>query len=531
MKILALVKAEFLKHYTVKKLLLFTILLLIAVIGLVELSYFFTTGKYMYSYDASGSWFETQYDELSKKEHLTLEEQYDLYSAKVGIPIYDYFEENHVLNRDWRIEIALKMQDLINQNYAITLFLDNRNDEAITSICKLNKTYYENHFESVINHICEIDDVTGLYQENQKLISQYRYLLEQDQFYLYVQYLMDSGYLFEDDIELVKVIVSQKVEDMEDFRALNYMQSQELPIINSSDDLCRENAFANSGYKGSFADCVSYNRYYRKLKDDTEKQKAILLYSTEHHIPHDLVYDKTTFYGSQIYDYWTSKSAVNLIFHLSLVVLLLVAITSSGIVSKEHSSGTIKNLITAPVKRWKILLSKFIYLILHMYILWFIALILLSLYAGFRYGFGDLISPKLVYFNGKVIEINYHLYLLKDMFLASIPMIGFLSILFFLSTVTLHTSLTTSVMTVCCILPVIFYYLCNNFNHIFLFLTKTPFMYFDYGFIFGKSEFYTNILKYTDMNFNYGIVLSVVMILILYLVSTFVYHRRDIQNR
>lgn len=531
MKILALIKAEFLKHYTVKKMLFFTVILLISVIGIVEFSHLVITAKYMSPYGGSSFWLKTRYDELSKKEHLTLEEQYDFYSSKVGIPIYDYFEENNVLNRDWRIEIALNMQALLTQNYLITLFLDNRENEVITSICKLDKTYYDNYFEGSLHHLCEIDNVAELYQENQKLISQYRYLLEQNQFYLYVQYLMDIGMLLEDEVEVAKLIVSQKVENMEDFRALNYMQYRDLPFLEPSDWSCKEDEFVNSGYRYSFADCASYARYYQKLKVDTDKQKAILLYSIEHQIPHDLVYDKTTFYGNQSYDYWTSKSAGNLIFHLSLVVLLLVGVTSSGIVSKEHSSGTIKNLITAPVKRWKILLSKFVYLILHMYILWFIALILLSFYAGLRYGFSDLISPKLVYFNGKVIEVNYYLYLLKDMFLASIPMIGFLSILFSLSTVTLHTSLTTSVMTVCCILPVIFYYLCNNFNHMFLFLTKTPFMYFDYGFIFGKSEFYTNILKYVDINFNYGILLSIVMTLILYLISTFIYSHRDIQNR
>lgn len=41
-------------------------------------------------------------------------------------------------------------------------------------------------------------------------------------------------------------------------------------------------------------------------------------------------------------------------------VLLLTVIVAAGIVASEFSQGTIKMLLTRPVKRWKILLSKFI---------------------------------------------------------------------------------------------------------------------------------------------------------------------------
>lgn len=42
------------------------------------------------------------------------------------------------------------------------------------------------------------------------------------------------------------------------------------------------------------------------------------------------------------------------------IVLLLTVIVAAGIVASEFSQGTIKMLLTRPVKRWKILLSKFI---------------------------------------------------------------------------------------------------------------------------------------------------------------------------
>ncbi|WP_432362458.1 ABC transporter permease [Sporosarcina sp. UB5] len=45
---------------------------------------------------------------------------------------------------------------------------------------------------------------------------------------------------------------------------------------------------------------------------------------------------------------------------LGSTVLLLTVIVAAGIVASEFSQGTIKMLLTRPVKRWKILLSKFL---------------------------------------------------------------------------------------------------------------------------------------------------------------------------
>ncbi|MGZ4107180.1 MAG: ABC transporter permease, partial [Tumebacillaceae bacterium] len=44
---------------------------------------------------------------------------------------------------------------------------------------------------------------------------------------------------------------------------------------------------------------------------------------------------------------------------ISLFLPLLVIVVASDIVSTEHTDGTIKLLLTRPVKRWKILMSKY----------------------------------------------------------------------------------------------------------------------------------------------------------------------------
>ncbi len=503
-----------------------TLILFICSVGLVELNDFYVNSTKGIDYGDDLEYVQSQYELLSQKENKSLEEEYQLYDFKVRKEIYQYLKDKNVKSRDWKAELIHgQFLRLLDEHYILKLFLEHREDDDVQAICKLDKTYWENSFEATINHYCKKTDVEleTEYDQNEKEIALYSELLKEDKFYLYVQY---SNNYFEDE-EMYKLVVNHKIESMEDFKALNYMQ---YPFA-IYEELKSEEDFNRGAANDWFSTYQDYIRYETKHIKDEKAEQAIILYSTKYNIKHDLVFDDTYYdSGATMYSYVTGKTAVNLIFHFSLIVILLVGVTSGGIISKEHSSGTIKNLITAPIKRWKILLSKFIYLILHMYIIWLLALVVLSLYAGIRYGFGDLLSPKLVYWNGKVVEVNYYLYLLKDMFLASIPVIACLSILFFLSTITLNTPVATSVTTIFGILPLILWYLCSNMSSIFLPLTKTPFLYFDCGFIFGKQEFYMDLLKKTDINLNYGIIVSLITIVIFYGISNIVYLRRDIKN-
>ena len=163
-----------------------------------------------------------------------------------------------------------------------------------------------------------------------------------------------------------------------------------------------------------------------------------------------------------------------------------------------------------------------------MYLVWLIGLLIISLISGFKFGFNDLFDPKLIVSSGKVIEINYYLYIIKNIFIASIPIICFLSILFFLSTVFLHTSLTVGVTSVLGIISP-FMWLMNmtgNFKQI----VYTPLWYFDLGFIFNNSEHYIESLRKVSYSLQEGFNISILITLILYIISNIVYIKRDIKN-
>ena len=76
-----------------------------------------------------------------------------------------------------------------------------------------------------------------------------------------------------------------------------------------------------------------------------------------------------------------------------LFLPLLIIMLSADMVSGESSSGTIKLLLVRNVPRWKILLSKYLTLIILEVIVLFFAFVLSVIISGFFFGFGGWFAP------------------------------------------------------------------------------------------------------------------------------------------
>lgn len=83
---------------------------------------------------------------------------------------------------------------------------------------------------------------------------------------------------------------------------------------------------------------------------------------------------------------------------ISLFLPLLVVVVASDIVSSEHSQGTIKLLLTRPVRRWKVLLSKYVALLLALSLILLITGILAYFISGIVFGYGGWDMPVLTGF-------------------------------------------------------------------------------------------------------------------------------------
>ncbi|MGE8205906.1 ABC transporter permease subunit [Heyndrickxia sp. NPDC080065] len=97
---------------------------------------------------------------------------------------------------------------------------------------------------------------------------------------------------------------------------------------------------------------------------------------------------------------------------IGLLLPLLVMVVAADLVSSEASGGTIKLLLTRPVKRWKILLSKYIAMLYSISFIVLCVAILAFLISGIVFGYGGWSMPMLTGFSTRgdeLITSNVHL--------------------------------------------------------------------------------------------------------------------------
>lgn len=92
---------------------------------------------------------------------------------------------------------------------------------------------------------------------------------------------------------------------------------------------------------------------------------------------------------------------------ISLFIPLIIMVIAADIVSSEFSSGTIKLLLTRPVSRWKILMSKLITLIFFVSLIVFATGLMSYLISGLVFGFGGWDMPVFIGFKTTGTEVDY----------------------------------------------------------------------------------------------------------------------------
>jgi ABC-2 type transport system permease protein len=90
---------------------------------------------------------------------------------------------------------------------------------------------------------------------------------------------------------------------------------------------------------------------------------------------------------------------------ITLFLPLMVMVIAADLVSSERSAGTIKLLLTRPVKRWKILLSKYFALILSVSIIIFMYGLLSYIISGIVFGYKGWSAPILTGFTSEAGEL------------------------------------------------------------------------------------------------------------------------------
>ncbi|WML40668.1 ABC transporter permease [Neobacillus sp. OS1-2] len=158
-----------------------------------------------------------------------------------------------------------------------------------------------------------------------------------------------------------------------------------------------------------------------------KKEIAINDYRIKHHLP-----------TKEKYSVWSFvKDSSQLI----MLAGLFIIVVSAGIVASEFNWGTVKLLLIRPINRTKILLSKYLTVLVYALFMLAILFVFSTALGAILFGMPDRAIPYLNYYNGQVTEQNMVVHLLIYYGLSSIDTIMLVTMAFMISSVFRNSSL------------------------------------------------------------------------------------------
>lgn len=244
------------------------------------------------------------------------------------------------------------------------------------------------------------------------------------------------------------------------------------------------------------------------------------------------------------YKIYAFSNIIDILNFISKMILpILIAFLCSNIISGEYSASTIKMLLTKPISRKKVLLSKFLSNVFIVTISVFVCEILMFLIMGFVFGFGNYNYPfsvgtrytkvfnstlkvnEMVSIIGSSYIIPIWKVILTNLLMQFVFIVSAVSFNIFISTIFIKDSISLSIsLIVFCILSIITF--------------LRPFKIFScmYGGLLTSYVCGSDILNGSlnlclnnqFLSIDLGITVMVIWTLICYLISSIVFSKRDI---
>lgn len=171
-----------------------------------------------------------------------------------------------------------------------------------------------------------------------------------------------------------------------------------------------------------------------------EEQLKIDLYRLEHDIEINAGDSGMTVdYPLNFWSIFTSSTS------LLQVVSVLIIVIAGSCVASEFSSGTIKFLLINPVKRGKILASKYVMIVTFSFIMLALFYVANILFTALFFGFGNFGAPYLYISGGEVHSISGFLYMAGQYLLGSVNMIVMATLAFAISSLIRSSALAIGV--------------------------------------------------------------------------------------
>ena len=546
MEIFNLIKCEFIKNFSIKKIILILVALILICFGIVKIDEYANDWKYTYgSYVPRFDSYEG-YIKRAKKEY----EQDPSFVNKIALDIFEKVNKatEYTEGEEWKFTAFGMLETNIHNEVAIEYLVNHYKDPKIKEVIEDRDgvTYSDDNYETTKSEIVFIlkkrfdkplEELKKELEEIKVTNEHYLEALKDNLYYKYVtadchRTIIAASYYSIDEKERIKeycdYMEKEEIESQYDYRAINAIQSSTLYfyIKNQSEDM-NPKQLEHTVYE--LNSDKSTLRYVKRDLEEATKAKNITYYAFKNNLKHDLSYTNENV--DQMGYYKTSKTVMNNGLHLGVAILLVIIITNAGIMSSEHDKGTIKLLLTKPVKRYKILLSKLLYLIIETFVIWLIASLILFFISGFTCGFKDLFTSKIISSGDTAKEVNYILWYIKEMILGMIPLTFYITLLFSLSTITLSTSVTSGITSITVFLGMLIWPLISGSRVYSLsFLNYTPLPWINYRMVTSSGLNYLRSISLTPLSDYYGLIISIIGSILLFLLTVFVYNKKDIKS-
>ncbi len=123
------------------------------------------------------------------------------------------------------------------------------------------------------------------------------------------------------------------------------------------------------------------------------------------------------------------------------VIGLLIMVVAGSCIANEYSQGTIKFLLINPIKRWKILMSKYFTVITFGYVMLALMFLIVLPTAGLMLGFDGISAPYLTVEAGEVVESSAMLRVVGSWLLGSVEFVIYATLAMALSSLTRSAAL------------------------------------------------------------------------------------------
>jgi ABC-2 type transport system permease protein len=316
--------------------------------------------------------------------------------------------------------------------------------------------------------------------------------------------------------ELIKIkqyVVDHKISDEFDLRVVAQKELEELITSNNFKVLSEDEFKSDFLTRQEYRTYDNYKFYINSKSKYVNEEYNRLWYAMENSI------ELTN----------KSKTFVEGFSQLPFLISFIAILSFASIISREYRSGSIRLLLTQGVRRYKILLSKYIVMFLSTYALYILFLIIFILFAIRKCSFSELFIPQLVTFNGNPMLVNYYLYLFLQVLLYGLPSIFILTFTFMISTIKKGAVLATSLSVVLALLSLI-----PITNYIFIsalkwyFLKYVPISYMNLSTL--NNQYGYDVIDHYILNPYLGAIVLLISTFVMYIITHFIFVKRDVRN-